>query len=304
MTILIVTCILLHLLIFPKQTALYTAQGLTLWYRQVVPTLLPFCILSYIIIQTDLYHSLFQKLERILPERFCQSTESLYPICMGRVCGFPIGSKLTDDLYRLGHLHDDQVTRLCAISNQFGPAFLVNYALISQLHLEQGWKLLLPAVYLPPLVSGFLWYLFSSRDKTDSIHKKPVSQSQLNVKIIDTGIINGFETMLRIAGYIIIFSIISGMIQQLSMVSETGKALMAGLCEITTGIQKLSAVSLPVRLKLTLISGIVPFGGFCGLFQTKAMMRHTPFSTAAYVRFKLCCSLMGMCISYALFPFL
>ncbi len=272
-----------------------------MWYDQVVPTLLPFCILSYIIIQTDLYHSVFQKLMGIFPFSSQGSAEKLYPICFGYVCGFPIGSKLTADLYEAGHLSPKPVTRLCAISNQFGPAFLVNYIAITQLQSPKDSYVLLISIYLPPLLIGWIWYKISQNPREHIQYKIPAPRSQLNVKIIDTGIINGFETMLRIAGYIVIFSIISGIINQIPIRASIIKALISGLCEITTGIQKIAATSLPHQTKLTLICAIVSFGGLCGMFQTKAMMRHAPFRLSNYVTFKSLCAMSSIVLASVLY---
>lgn len=302
-TFILITFILFYLLLSPRQTALDTARGLALWYDQVVPTLLPFCILSYIIIQTDLYHSVFQKLMHIFPFRSQSSAERLYPICLGFVCGFPIGSKLTADLYEAGHLPDASVTRLCAVSNQFGPAFLVNYIAITQLESAKDSLVLLLSIYLPPLLLGWCWYKIRNNPRESIQHKIPAPRSSLDAKIIDTGIINGFETMLRIAGYIVIFSIISGIINQIPIRVSALKAVFAGICEITTGVEKIAATSLPHQTKLILICAVVSFGGLCGMSQTKAMMRRAPFGLSKYMIFKSLCAVLStvfVCILYQL----
>ncbi|MCU6761275.1 Uncharacterized protein conserved in bacteria [uncultured Roseburia sp.] len=298
----VLTLLLIYLLLFPKQMAADTAFGLLLWYKNVVPTLLPFCIISYIIIQSNLYHTIFRQILSLLPGKRVIRPETLYPICLGFVCGFPIGSKLTADMYALGHLNAKEATKLCAISNQFGPAFVVNYIAASQLKDSRFAPILLLSIYLPPLICGAVW--MSRRDKSASLRKIPASRSQINFKIIDAGIMNGFETMLRVAGYIVVFSILSGAVESLPVDIPAGKALISGILEITTGTQNIAASDMSQAWKLPLICAIVSFGGFCGLFQTNAIMKGAEFKRKQYITFKLICtavSFIAAKILYQLF---
>lgn len=284
----ILTLLLLYLLVFPKQMAQDTAAGLLLWYKSVVPTLLPFCMISYIIIQSNLYHSVFQKILKALPGQGQRRPEVLYPLCLGLICGFPIGAKLTGDMYALGHLSGKTATRLCAMSNHFGPAFVVNYIGLAQLHSPQAVPLLLVCIYAPPLILGSIW--MAGVKEPAFRHEKPASRSQINFKIIDAGIINGFETMLRIAGYIVIFSILSGALDQLPLSAPLFKAVGTGILEVTTGSEAVASSCADFTRKLVLICAMVSFGGFCGIFQTKAIMKNTPFRLSEYILFKFLCS--------------
>ncbi len=259
-----------------------------MWYKSVVPTLLPFCMISYIIIQSNLYHSVFQKILKALPGQGQRRPEVLYPLCLGLICGFPIGAKLTGDMYALGHLSGKTATRLCAMSNHFGPAFVVNYIGLAQLHSPQAVPLLLVCIYAPPLILGSIW--MAGVKEPAFRHEKPASRSQINFKIIDAGIINGFETMLRIAGYIVIFSILSGALDQLPLSAPLFKAVGTGILEVTTGSEAVASSCADFTRKLVLICAMVSFGGFCGIFQTKAIMKNTPFRLSEYILFKFLCS--------------
>lgn len=294
----ILTLLLLYLLLFPEQMARDTAAGLLLWYKSVVPTLLPFCIISYIIIQSNLYHSIFQKIVLFLPGKCRIKPEVLYPLCLGLVCGFPIGAKLTADMYALGHINSKEATRLCAMSNHFGPAFVMNYIALAQLDSPKAVPVLMVCIYIPPLILGGIW--LSGRKLSPFQHKKPASRSQINFKIIDAGIINGFETMLRIAGYIVIFSILSGALRQIPMNTAAFQGVLSGILEVTTGTKIIAASGINLTEKLILIIAVVSFGGFCGMFQTKAIMKQTSFRLLQYAFFKLLCSIVSALLAILL----
>ncbi len=292
------TALLIYFLIFPKQMAADTAAGLLLWYKSVLPTLLPFCIISYIIIQSSLYHTVFQWLASHSPGRKKLRPETLYPLILGFVCGFPIGAKLSGDMYALGRLDAKEAAKICAVSNQFGPAFITNYIALSQLGSQRCAIILLAAVFLPPLLLGMVW--LKSGETDCSVHKKTASRSQINFKIIDAGIINGFETMLRVAGYIVIFSILSGAVLNLSLNRPVTSSLLTGILEVTTGARNIAQIPehlLSLTGKVMLIAPLLSFGGCCGLFQTSAIMKDCHFRIRQYIGFKLLCALTSIGLS-------
>ncbi len=278
-----------------------TAAGLLLWYKNVLPTLLPFCIISYIIIQSNLYHAVFQWLSKHIPCRKKCSPETLYPLILGFVCGFPIGAKLSADMYALGRLDTKEAAKICAVSNQFGPAFITNYISLFQLGCPKCALILLGSVFLPSLFFGLIW--LNTDRKNPTVHKKPASRSQINFKIIDAGIINGFETMLRVAGYIVIFSILSGAVLKLPLDQPVTISLLTGIMEVTTGVRNITMIPdtiLSLTEKVMLIAPLLSFGGCCGLFQTSAIMKDSHFQIRQYVGFKLLCALTSLGLSWLL----
>lgn len=297
LTIFVAYCVL-----FPKEMAAGATSGLTLWYQNVVPTLLPFSILSYIIIRSDLYHALFYKLDRLTKQKNSFQLELLYPIFFGFLCGFPIGAKLIADLYETKHITGHRLTLYTAVCNQFGPAFVISYIGGTQLNNMFHPGLLIVSIYLPSVILFFI-LLFTEKkeaDKTAGQHKKPASRSCINFKIIDTGIINGFETMLRIAGYIVLFSILSRAINLIPGQHSMFQSLVTGLLEVTTGVNMLVNAQFSLPLTFCIICGIVSFGGLCGLFQTKAIMKNCPFHTAQYLLIKILCAFGSTFIASAL----
>jgi len=61
MFILIILLSLFYILRFPELTVHAAGNGLILWFEQVLPSLLPFVILSNIIISSDILPSLVGK---------------------------------------------------------------------------------------------------------------------------------------------------------------------------------------------------------------------------------------------------
>lgn len=294
--IIFLTLFIWYCIFFSKEMAFGVATGLTLWYKNVVPTLLPFCILSYIIIHSNLYHSLFLKL------RLFSEPELLYPAVFGFVCGFPIGAKLMADLYESNHIGKKRFTLYTAAFNNFGPAFIMNYIGISQLQNIISAQELFISIYLPSILLFLVLFVTEKRHGAVQAkqHKKPASRSFLNFKTIDTGIINGFETMLRIAGYIVLFSILARAAMLFLGQYDMFLSLLTGLMEVTTGVNLLANTSSSLSVKYCMICGTVSFGGLCGLFQTKSIMKNCPFHILQYACVKLLCAFSSVIIAFLL----
>lgn len=282
--------ILLFLLFFPQQSAAYAKTGLMLWFYTLLPSLLPFIILSDFFIHTGLLERVLnmpKKLWRIL---FCLSPKGFYALFMGLFCGYPMGAKVTADLYRTQQVSYQEACYLLTFCNYPGPSFLSAYLCTGMLKRPD----LLVPTYGILYTSGFLCSLlfrpkpvpvsFSVSDKQKEIsHALPFGKS------LDISIMNGFESITRLGGYIILFSIIQGILNQLLSPLPNIKYLIFGLTEITTGISAVTKSNLPSDLAYPLIMACTASGGLCVAAQTKSMLSETDLPFLPYLKGKFCC---------------
>ena len=122
----------------------------------------------------------------------------------------------------------------------------------------------------------------------------------MNFKIIDTGIMDGFETLTRLGGYIMLFSMIASLLQKLP-VPRVVTLILTGMVEITNGIAMLPDSGLPQSVQYVLVVVYTAFGGLSGIAQTSSMIRDTPLSIKHYCIAKLllaaCCGLLACLVS-------
>ena len=114
----------------------------------------------------------------------------------------------------------------------------------------------------------------------------PASRSAISLKIIDDGIMNGFSTMIKLAGYIMLFAIAADFLKQLPLKNDLILCICTGLLEITNGIHLTANATLSFHIKYS-------FGGISGLFQTASMLRQLPFSLRHYACFKFICAFLA-----------
>ena len=302
MFILIILLFLLYILLFPELSVHAAGNGLILWFEQVLPSLLPFAILSNIIISSDILPSIVGKALQFIRRIMPVSTSGAFVLLSGFLFGFPMGSKNCAMLLLEGKMNKQEAETLFIITNNMSPVFIQSYILTQQLRMSAyfGWSMLV--LYLPPLLLGSYYFKKNPADK--NIQKKSASRLKINFQIVDAGIMNGFETLTKIGGYIMIFSILASCFLMLPM-PELLKTGCIGVIELTNGIHYLSSTAMTLESKYVLAMMFTAFGGLSGVAQTSAMIKGTGLSMKKYVMWKLVlCIITGILsiIVMQLFP--
>lgn len=267
---------LLFFLLFPSEALQASRNGLILWFEQLLPTLLPFSVLSYLVLQSGIF--IRHKKQRAKKISGCE----WYVILCGFLFGFPIGSKLTADLYEHRQISKTNATLLCCFTNNLSPVY-VTAAIQEMLSLPGTWELYL-LIYGIPFLTGI--FLLLRYGRPAGIQKNTASGFHMNMQIVDTGILKGFETLIKICGYIMLFSIVAGMLQLLPAENAFAKVFLIGCAEVTNGISALSAYSCSAELKYLLAVLFLSLNGLSGLFQTASILSSTDLSMKNYIKLK------------------
>lgn len=298
MYMIVLTLLVLYILIFPSKAIEAASNGLLLWYQKMLPTLLPFAILSYIFIHSGILDSFAKLVHKVIKWILPVSEAGVYPLFAGFLFGFPLGSKIASELVLSGKMSKEEGQRLYAICNNISPLFISSFILESSLGRSD---LKLPTfliLYVPPLLYYRLTTLPRHVKKTE-IHntKNTTSRSQINFKIIDAGIMNGFETLTKLGGYIMIFAILAQMTMMIPVSSESLRSILIGMMEITNGVAHAAKAPLPFDVKYPLIMLYTAFGGLSGLAQTASMTKEAGFKISYYIRTKIICSAVSFLLA-------
>ncbi len=148
--ILLIFLILTH----ATQAAAYAAEGFLLWYSRMIPSLLPFMILSGLMIRMGLSQKMGKWFQPVLKPLLRCRPEVNYGILIGFLCGFPMGARVAAQLYQGGKIDRQEARFLLAFCNNIGPVYFCSFVLPLL-----GRKLVLPYVlgmYGIPLFYGVL----------------------------------------------------------------------------------------------------------------------------------------------------
>lgn len=286
---------LLFLLCFPSQALDASRDGMKLWLNTLIPTLLPFLILTGIVLRTDGIEKVLSPLAPVWKHVFGLSSAGAYALLLGLLCGYPMGAKISSDLYTHGRIGRREAEYLLTFSNNASPAFLNTYlahvCLKGQIPLGEITAVLLASNCLCMLF--FRFFVFRNRTVTEGSPagrysagqrgkclraasaeppKKETSSVSSLGTVLDVSIMNGFETITRLGGYILLFSILSAGTRCFWNVRSAAGYLALGSLEITTGLHMLAESSLPWRFFYPASMMLTAFGGFCVLAQTRSVM--------------------------------
>lgn len=150
----ILTCLLLT---YPKDSLSFSLTGLQLWFNRMIPTLLPFMILSGIMIRLNLTEPFVRLLKPLLNPILHISANGLYAVVIGFLCGFPMGAKVIADLYGCEKISRREASYLLAFCNNIGPVYFLSFVLPT-LGLSERLPYLFGMYGLPFLYGIFLRY--------------------------------------------------------------------------------------------------------------------------------------------------
>lgn len=289
LSVLCMTGLFICMLLFPKNTFQGASSGLILWFNTVLPTLLPFIILSNLLIRTGAIDLIAHVTSPVLCRLFRVSPYGSFAVLIGFLCGCPMGGKITADLLNMNYISEEEGRYLLSFCNNTSPMFIISYIIWQNLNRSAMTLPLLSITLSAPVLLSFIFRFLYRIPKDISRHSRPYSpaHSQDLAGALDTCIMNGFETITRIGGYIILFSICICLIGQLPVRIPLLKSLILPSLELTNGVSLICQSSLPASAKILQTLTLAAFGGWCAAAQTKSMIRDTSLPFFPYIAEKL-----------------
>ena len=113
----------LGMFVYPQEVLSSAGGGLSLWWRFVLPALLPFFILSELLMAAGFVHFLGILLESFMRPLFHLPGKAAFVVAMGYTSGFPMGAVLTARLRQAGEITREEGERLLAFTNNPSPGF-------------------------------------------------------------------------------------------------------------------------------------------------------------------------------------
>ena len=272
------------LLCFPATALTGAKEGLLLWFQQVMPSLLPFLILSSLFLSTGLSDRIAKRLSPFLSPVFRCSASGCYAVVIGLLSGLPIGAKTVADLTVSGRITKKEGEYLLPLCNNPSPLFLLGFISVSVLQKPELRYPLLVIVILSSVVASML--LRPTEKPERGSNKGTAKQASVpfhfSFVLLDAAIEQAFLVLTKIGGYLILFSVLAKLLALLPLPSLL-LACIGVLLEITTGSNALSGLSLAEPVRISLVTGFVAFGGLSAAAQTKSVLTGTSFPLTHYL---------------------
>ncbi len=295
----IVLAMAVMLLIYPEECLRGAKNGLDVWFGSVLPSLLPFMAASFILLETGivrLISHIFEPLTRFL---FAAPGQSAYVFLASAFSGYPVGAKLAGELYKKGRISEHDAQKIVRFTSVSGPVFITGAVAAGMLGLAETGIYLAAAHYLSAILVGIIFGIFRRKEKSirsDCVtlrqalqhFKNDIADCRPFGEILALSIEKALDTLLKIGGFIIFFSVITEILSACGIIDivtilfspinhimppESAKAMLYGGIEMATGCARSSPLPINLSQKLCIISFIIAFGGASIHMQTRAVCR-------------------------------
>lgn len=281
--------LLVLFLIFPQDAQNGAKAGLLLWFNQVLPALWPCMILSQLCLRSGIWNTAEGKDNTATGKFSHLSVYGWYTALLGLLCGIPMGARMVHDFLIRNKIRKKEACFLLTFCCQLSPAFLIEYVYADTFPSSRMRCILLLSYYMSVFLMWFAGrWIFSDKRKKASetapccaacdsgdTTKKEVSKTFCLSENLDTSIMNSLDTLMRIGGYILLFSVLAAVLQRLIRLSAIHSGVLVALLEITTGIGQLKLCTMPALLKGIVINSLCAFGGMSSLMQVLSMLKGT-----------------------------
>jgi len=295
---LILIFITFTLICYPHVALQGSKRGLNIWWEIVFPSLLPFFILSDLLICFGIVNFIGVLLEPLMKPLFKVPGVGGFVWAMGMASGFPAGAKISTNLYKDGELTKVEAERLISFTNSSNPLFIfaaVSVGFFNNRHLGLLFAL---SHYISNAIVGLIMRFYHSNETmrykhTRGQHKenrllrafrvlhiKRTNEKRPVGKILGDAIVTSIQTLLMIGGFIITFSVLNKLLFEIGFITffshfiegifsffsfhkDLAPPFVSGLFEITLGSQLISEVTQSSLLQQVMITSVLlGFGGF------------------------------------------
>jgi len=293
------SCFLIYaLLCYPSAMLAASAESIRIWLTKVFPSLFPFAAACGILLRMGTAERLSIFFRPVMKILFGLKGISAFPFFLGSLSGYPMGAKLTAQLYETKQITLPEAQHILVFSGNPGPLFLIGTIGAGFFGMPIFGYLLFASCFLAALLTGMLWRF---RQPSSANHQQifPCRKSMPLTEALSLSVSDAVDTLLLIGGYMIFFSAVSEAMKQtgtFSLLSErvhflpfsakTLQGICSGLLEMTNGAYLLSQSSDALRLRLSLVAFLVSFGGLSVLGQTFGVLSAVPISKKDYLKGK------------------
>ena len=287
----------LCMLSFPQTVFAGASYGLLLWFRHVLPTLLPYMVLINILIRTPALHWICRITSTFLCPLLGTSYYGTFAVLTGFLCGYPMGAKTTSDLLNVNKISRSEASYLLSFCNNTSPAFILSYVVAQNMKERNLCIPFFLILTFTPLMLSFIFRLFYRLPESSCSFPQVTPGSfsnpseSISDSFLDRCILNAFESVTKVGGYMMMFSVLLQLLASI-LPNTIFSLLLYSSLEISTGIRLLFSSALYTTEKIILCAFLTSFGGWCCIAQTYSMISSSQLPILPYITAKLVTALV------------
>lgn len=327
------------LVVYPEQGMDAAIAGLKVFWDVVFPSLLPFFILSELLLGLGIVNAFGVILEPLMRPLFSVPGVGAFALSMGLAAGYPMDAVITAKFRQGGLCTRIEGERLLAFTNTADPLFMFGAVAVGMFKSPQLGILLAIAHYISSLIVGVTFKLYGRKEERfikpmrSQAHQgklflrayRAMIQAHIEDarpfgKLLGDAVNDSIRTLLMIGGFIIFFSVFLRVLTQVGVVALVAIPLtflfealhmsihlvppfIAGLLEIDIGSAATAAANAPLIEKVSIASAIIAWSGLSVHAQVASVLTNTDIRMRPYFIARIYHALLAGSMTYILFRF-
>ncbi|HBE79643.1 MAG TPA: sporulation integral membrane protein YlbJ [Firmicutes bacterium] len=316
-------CLLtLSLVIYPKQGVDAAVAGLKVFWDIVLPSLLPFFVLSEIMLGMGIVHFIGVLLEPLMRPLFNVPGVGAFALSMGLAAGYPMDAVITGKFRKSGLCTKVEGERLLSFTNTADPLFIFGAVAVGMFGRPELGVVLALAHYIASFTVGIVFKFYRKEKHLPAEPASDIHQAGLMTRavralfkarredgrplgrLMGDAVKESMSTLLMIGGFIMLFSVIvkmltvfgflgilnpllGGILKIFNIDPHMVHSVFYGILEIDLGTMAASKAAAPLLDKVMIASWIIAWSGLCVHGQVASVIHDTDIRMAPYFAARL-----------------
>ena len=290
-------CAMAALVLCPAEAASYAHDGLKLCAEMLIPSLLPFFVVSGLLRAWGLPGILGRLLEAPAARLWGVDGACVSAFLLGVLGGYPLGAATIGQLRADGAISREEGERALAFCSNTGPAFLLGAAGMGVFHSRRAGFLLYGTHVLAAVLVGVL---VSGRSRIETPRERSYIAVASVSKVLPEAVEQAATALLSVSAFVVLFSVLTGLLTHIGylpalagrLAADTGmeltaaRSLFTGLLEIGSGLGTMRGLA-PTGGNLALAAFLLSFGGLAVWCQTLGVIAGSDLTGRYYLPGKL-----------------
>ena len=262
-------------------------DGLSLAAGRALPALVPFFLASGLLVRTGFAETFGRLLARLLARLYRLPPAAASAVLLGLTGGYPVGAATAAALLEQGALRREEAARVNLFCNCTSPGFCIGLVGLGVFGSARTGAVLYGIHALSALLAGLLTARGGSPQPLLQTAAPPVRAPREGfAAAFCTAVQQAAATSLTVTAFLTVFSILLQLLAPVLAPIPYGQAL-AGVIELTNGLDRLTALPLSRGGLVTLASFLLGFGGLAVHFQVRALAAPQDLPMAGFTAAKL-----------------
>lgn len=311
----VIVCFLaLLMFVFPESTMQSSVRGLAIWWDVLFPALFPFFVISEMLLGFGIVHFVGALLDPLMRPIFRIPGAGGFVVAMGYASGYPVGAKLTAQLWEQKLVTREEGERLVAFTTTSDPIFLIGAVSVGFFHDAKLAAVLALAHYGAGTLIGFLMRFHASKAApspivTSTAGTKHISRLHLAFEsmhharirdgrdlgtLIRQALQSSLKLMIVVGGLVVFFSVmlelltasnimhllyigVDQMLGLFGIPNQLSQSIVNGIFEVTLGAKAAGGSSddIPLMYKLAAAAFVLSWGGLSVHAQVASILNAT-----------------------------